>query len=611
MCPSFRKKPKRPNYRYLYNEGCCIDKGMTVNCDGSRFLPCHLISKLAEHSKVQKALEAARVQKASRIADVVSDRAKRIFLILVLMSNKDSEKVSLIEDLQSQGFIDGMLPIEWAEKNGRWFAYSKGNLVSQGAVPDSSRPLVYIPEDKWDRQCKDMFEFYQWQLTAPKFNMEEFMFSFHNSTILPYVEKPPKPASSGFFGEVSHYKVHPAHIPILTDGQEAGPVSVAVKKALNPEELADFFQKETENLERIKGLKWDNLIQPIAAYQRNTERCIVFPWASGGSLVNYWEDHDLKYFDKSRTLWILGQFTGICRALRDLHKINCRHGDLKPDNILWFKDGKGKEELQIADLGLAAFHKDKNTQVRKREAIQTMTPSGTKRYEPPETNEHRYSSEPRSRAYDVWSMGCILLELLIWLVYGNNAVVAFGMRTDFFWQINTHPKPNNGSYAIHNVVQECIEALEISLQAYPAYTALLNLVQHKLLVVQGTNQERETAEKVHEEMEGILTKCNDEGCYLVTFRAKLAFPDILTRRDTRAVVHEMNGALAAPVQIETRPKLPTNQQNLQFDNVKLERQATMPPNASSHSLRVGTPVEQEQYVGSSSSLVPKLQTTDQ
>jgi len=338
------------------------------------------------------------------------------------------------------------------------------------------------------------------------------------------------------------------------------------------------------------------LIKPIAAYQRNTERCIVFPWASGGSLSNYWEDKDKDRSDKDCTLWIIGQFTGICRALKDLHDINCRHGDLKPDNILWFKEfkeDKNKEELQIADLGLAAFHKDKNTQIRKRDAIQTMTPSGTKRYEPPETNEFRYSNQPRSRAYDIWSMGCILLELLIWLTYGNDAVVAFGMRTDFFWQIDS------GIYVIHDIVRECMEALETVSGEHQAHTELLALVRHELLVVQGRSSpgERLSAKKVHEKMDEILTKCKGESQYLVTFKGKMPLPGCLTgtRRDSRPVLHMRDGALAVPEQNERPAAPPANQQDLQFDNVRLDRQATMSsPQVSTNSLRVETPGDQEQ-----------------
>ncbi|KAJ4115389.1 hypothetical protein NW768_011241 [Fusarium equiseti] len=594
MCPRFRYRSKEPNYGYLSQEGDSVNKKMEVNCDGSDFLPCHLIAGLTKRSKVEKALRAAKVKDTSEISDFVSEKAQRTFLILMLMSEECSENVSLMEQFHKAGFADHMLPIEWIEKNGKWCAYSI-EVVPPGdeAAPDSSKPLVELTKDQWGRQRKRLFEGYQWQVMAPKFGEKKFIFSFHNSTILPYVEKPLSSTSHGFFGEVAQYKVHPEHIAI-SGNNRGDPISVAVKKALNPDDFEAFFHKETENLDRIKNHKWDNLILPIAAYQRNTERCIVFPWASGGSLLKYWEDKDRERSDKDCSLWIIGQFTGICRALKDLHSINCRHGDLKPDNILWFKDGKdkhgtNKEELQIADLGLAAFHKD-NTHIRRQGGIQTITPSGTRRYEPPETNEHRDTNEPRSRGYDIWSMGCILLELLIWLIYGNDAVKAFGIRTNFFW------KSDGGVYAIHDVVRECMEALEIESQGHLAHAAVLNLVRQKLLVVhsRSTTAERLTADKVHEEMDGILTNCKGEGQYLVTFKGKLPLPRCLDNKDTRPGLHMRDGALAVADQNERPAKLPANKQDLQFDNVKLDRQATMSFKASNNSLQVETPGGQEQ-----------------
>jgi hypothetical protein len=95
-------------------------------------------------------------------------------------------------------------------------------------------------------------------------------------------------------------------------------------------------------------------------------------------------------------------------------------------------------------------------------------------------------------------------------------------------------------------------------------------------------------------MDRILTKCKGEGNYLVTFKDKLPLPDCLDNKDTRPVLHMRDGALAVADQNERLAKLPANKQDLQFDNVKLDRQATMSFKASNNSLQVETPGEQEQ-----------------
>jgi len=230
MCPNFRNWSKGPNYGYLKQEGDWITKAMEANCDDSRFLPCHLIAGLAKRSKVEKALKAAKVKNATQISDFVSEAAQQTFLILMLMSEKGSEKISLMDQLHGARFTDDMLPIEWIEQDGKWHAYSiKKPTPAEEDAPKVPERLVSLTEDQWGRQCKELFELYQWQVTAPKFGDKEFIFSFHNSTILPYVEKPPKPASSGFFGEVLHYKVHPEHIPILVNVSMRSPSNITLR----------------------------------------------------------------------------------------------------------------------------------------------------------------------------------------------------------------------------------------------------------------------------------------------------------------------------------------------------------------------------------------------
>jgi serine/threonine protein kinase len=74
--------------------------------------------------------------------------------------------------------------------------------------------------------------------------------------------------------------------------------------------------------------------------------------------------------------------------------------------------------LKITDVGLSKSHKEA-TKMRSA----TRTNAGTIMYEPPEATE---TGKPRSRRYDIWSMGCIYLEFLIWLLYGAKGLKQFG-----------------------------------------------------------------------------------------------------------------------------------------------------------------------------------------
>ena len=104
---------------------------------------------------------------------------------------------------------------------------------------------------------------------------------------------------------------------------------------------------------------------------------------------------------------------GICRALKhmvegqgpeDGEKFVGYHFDLKPANILIF----GVHTWQIADFGQSVFRAKTGS------SMKLTNPGGTDEYAPPENADTDPEAKASSR-YDVWSMGCILLELIAFL----------------------------------------------------------------------------------------------------------------------------------------------------------------------------------------------------
>jgi len=311
---------------------------------------------------------------------------------------------------------------------------------------------------------------------------------------------------------------------------------VAIKKAKQGDDMiAKIFRDETDNLEKVRHrYQSDFLINPIAAYERDEDKCLVFPWAHGGNLSDYWRKHEGEAIDKDGLYWILGQFVGIFSVLELLHGDNCRHGDLKPENILWFRDPAGgvrTGNLKIADLGLTSFHeKEAQTKDRIRLAQFTNALSGTYRYEPPETDENRPKrgkEEVRSRQYDIWSMGCILLELLIWLLEGHSALARFQSLTQVLW-VKEGDEKGQVQYLVSSHVRTRMKKMAERLRAHgdktDLYQDLLKLVQERLLVVKCSEEYRswpgmrETAEASHALIRGIHEKCRSDPSYLTPIR---------------------------------------------------------------------------------------------
>lgn len=173
----------------------------------------------------------------------------------------------------------------------------------------------------------------------------------------------------------------------------------------------------------IQRLQNRHLIPLLASCQRGSTYYFLFPWADGGTLRDFWEEHDSKPRTPRLIRWALEQVLGLVDGIRALHNHNIRHGDIKPQNILVFEKSKGASSstLVLADMGVSKFHKEA-TDLRK---SATLTPESTVSYEAPEADEDQRNNKPRPRRYDMWSAGCMFLEFTVWLVYNCTAVNGF------------------------------------------------------------------------------------------------------------------------------------------------------------------------------------------
>lgn len=88
------------------------------------------------------------------------------------------------------------------------------------------------------------------------------------------------------------------------------------------------------------------------------------------------------------------------------------HGDLKPENILWFKENPACREnhLAISDFFLSRFGTIKSPS----NVLQTNTRGISGTYRTPELQLDGRTTQ----FYDIWSLGCVLLEFTSWFLLG-------------------------------------------------------------------------------------------------------------------------------------------------------------------------------------------------
>lgn len=214
---------------------------------------------------------------------------------------------------------------------------------------------------------------------------------------------------------------------------------------------------------------------------------------------------------------------GVSEAMMLLHDQNGRHGDIKPENILRFR-GKtsNKDTLVIADVGLAKFHHFVTSQ---RDHASSITAS-TVRYEPPEMNVDD-PKRPRSRRYDMWSIGCVYLEFVIWRFYGLERLHAFNAKADYhkFWDFKDKTfddsKVKGGVKVLHEDVQDMIDHLLRDLPSDSALKDIIKMIRDGLLVVDlardvgPSKHARWIAPKLFKRMDAIWKRAKTDKNYAV------------------------------------------------------------------------------------------------
>lgn len=210
-----------------------------------------------------------------------------------------------------------------------------------------------------------------------------------------------------------------------------------------------------------------------------------------------------------------------------------RHGDIKPENFLWFKQINGVDDpngvLQLADFGLGRFH---------REASRSGSNGGnhSPTYEPPECKLHRKVS----REYDFWSLGCVLLEYVTWLLRGAEAVTEFsnsrGAGSNNISDVNDDnyftiikDEENEDDAVVRKEVEEWVEDLHAHPNASALIHELLSLTMDQLLVVD--SKERVKAGPLYTQLKVLLDRAEENEPF-VTEAIPWPKPDRVTPKPT-------------------------------------------------------------------------------
>jgi len=216
---------------------------------------------------------------------------------------------------------------------------------------------------------------------------------------------------------------------------------------------------------------------------RKTDYYFLFDWQSG-NLSQFWQNEEELREDEHYLRWMSQQLFGLAAALQCVHNdrvahqhqasdrplnsvtVYGRHGDLGPSNILYSRTENGDLELKLTDFGLAQLH----SRVSRTFGNSTYT-GRTETYGGPDF-ELPHSSI--SRATDIFSFGCVVLEFITWYLLGYKGVQDFA---DTRLEVEQH-RPGFLSDRYYTIVSDSPNGPEAVLKRQ-VQTHIFNLLHHE------------------------------------------------------------------------------------------------------------------------------------
>ncbi|KAI1370128.1 kinase-like protein [Hypoxylon crocopeplum] len=405
------------------------DKQVYGPMSKSHFLPLDNFFLLLQKPAIKRALEEALGgdefsldQMVDEICHEKSEHSRRMIFATLIYSNQVKDITFFI----TNKIHDADLPL----RRCRFRRPGKTLQFYRRDDAEDSLTLSNLPKH-WSLSHLDALCLGQYQFLIPFFDMSPGpvrFYKFEDKNIrLPFIKwNEPKASQRGGNGIVRTARIHPAHHNY--EPLDGNP-DVAVKEI-----FADFkeYRDEIQALKRFSGhqLGHAHLIRLLMALQYDGRYFLVFPLAHG-NLVDLWRQKVMSPTTPQHVEWVLEQCLGMTDGLRNVHhhqpswidnrkplgkeaSLNYKdrgiHGDIKPENILFFSTREGNYRLVISDFGLARFHSALSVSNIAPERVSGLSLT----YRPPEFDMRL----PISPAYDVWSLGCVFLEFISWLLVG-------------------------------------------------------------------------------------------------------------------------------------------------------------------------------------------------
>ncbi|KAM7189224.1 putative cyclin-dependent kinase 1 [Naviculisporaceae sp. PSN 640] len=369
------------------------------NFEHKRFTPYHRLVGIFTRDSVISLLQreaSIPFHRRDELTNAVLDNGLRLLAILIEIDEVAALERFLELDNFAGGHYDSKLPISKAE-------------------------LKNVFQSESESYAVDQFFSKQWAYIAPHFYKDQSCRTLDSRAILPFEEvKKPELASPGAFSAISIVHVYNPDSAAKT----AAPRTLVWKRIVHKREesrLEDDFSRERDVLSMLRCIGHPNIIQLYTAFVKNGEFSLLMPLAECdlGRLLN---GHVSSVQGLETPTDICSALWGLASGLQVVHsyhahdfgerRIGC-HYDIKPPNILCMQG-----RLVLSDFGLSVLRpQEEGSQLTFQHVNGSyVAPECLKEIE--ETHQEgpeRSNAQRIGRASDIWSLACVLCEVLAFL----------------------------------------------------------------------------------------------------------------------------------------------------------------------------------------------------
>ncbi|KAI1340870.1 protein kinase [Xylariaceae sp. FL0016] len=488
---------------------------------GSKYIPRPQLLRILNIQRVRELVGilecfrhvADKEELASRIYSGSNSQAPCLMLLAALIGIEEAEDM---QKFMSEGISDRCIPmVSQMDEEGTLFC--RHHSIVHQCLQDYGRP----------KKRSDFLDL-SYQLSAPFIQGDS---DKHHHYILDpgdrlpmrVVRKVEKADSSGDdplgainggnayggFSEVYQVQIMEGHYKFSRDEMRHPKGFFALKK-LTSHNRQNFVMEVSSLLFSMdqypKHIHPQHVIHLLATFEVRSDAdstfYLLFDWAQG-TLADFWRVNGHLVRDRHHALDIAKQFHEIATALNYVHNerletvksldssydsnLYGRHGDIKPQNLLWFKcqhrHGPSSSELILSDFGLGRL----NTRIsRSKQAGGALDRSPT--YRAPEFD---LPSPLVSRVSDIFSLGCVFLEYVIWFLKGprwleefpdaRTAPDIYDFHSDTFFTISYDNRTGTKVPVLKKVVLDWIQELMDDKNCSWYIHQLLELIRDEML----------------------------------------------------------------------------------------------------------------------------------